>query len=143
MILEARRWAAAAVLAVAGAAAAASQGPSAEADRVICAQLGDLAEVRTAVEKTLSESTTAEETIVALARRLAGDLEGCRKTPDNASCRPGLRSQMTATIQKLTAQAEDLQAARQAIEQRLKEIEEKRSPILARLTYKDSCPHAR
>ena len=143
MTLHVRRWAAAAAVAVAAAATAASQSPSAEPDRILCAQLRDLAEVRTAVQETLSQSKTAEETIVALAQRLARDLDGCSRTPDSPTCRPDLRSQMTATIQKLTAQAEDLQTARQAIEQRLKEIEEKRPPILARLTDKDSCPHAR
>jgi hypothetical protein len=104
MIPQAKRWAMAAVCTIA-AAAAAAQGPSTEPDRAICAQLGDLAEVRTAVQKTLGESRTAEATIVALAQRLAGDLDGCRRTPDSPSCLPGLRSQMTATIQKLTAQA--------------------------------------
>jgi hypothetical protein len=143
MILRAKRWATAAVFAVAAAAAAAAQSPSREPDRAICAQLGDLADVRTAVQRTLDESRTAEAAIVGLAKRLADDLDGCRRTPGSPSCLPGLRSQTTAAIQKLTAQAEDLQAARQAIEQRLKEIEEKRAPILARLTDKDSCPHAR
>jgi hypothetical protein len=140
---QVRRWVAAGVVAVAAAATAAAQSPSAEADRVICEQLRDLAQVKAAVQQTLSQSRAAEETIVALAKRLAGDLQGCSKTPGSPSCQPGPRSQMTATVQKLTAQVEDLQTARKEIEQRLKEIEEKRPPILARLADKGGCPHAR
>jgi hypothetical protein len=140
---QVRRPVAVVLVAVAAAATAAAQNPSTEADRVICDQLRDLAHVKAAVQQTLSQSRAAEATIIALAKRLAGDLQGCSKTPDSPSCQPGPRSQMAATVQKLTAQVEDLQTARKEIEQRLQEIEARRSPILARLTDKDGCPHAR
>lgn len=142
MIRQSWRWAAAVVCAVAAAATAASQAPTADAGRVVCDQLGDLSQVKEAVQKTLSQSKTAEETIVALAERMAGELDGCRKAPDSPSCQPGLRSQITAAVQKLTAQVEELQTARQAIEQRLREIDEQRQTLLTRLTNKDSCAHA-
>jgi DNA repair ATPase RecN len=139
-----RRWrsVAAAVCVVAAVATAASQTPPADADRVACEQLGNLSQVKAAVQQTLSQSKTAEATIVALAERMAGELNGCRAAPDGPSCKPDRRSQITAAVQKLTAQAEELQTARQAIEQRLKEIDEQRQALLTRLTSKDSCPHA-
>lgn len=138
-----RRRVAAGVVAVAATATAAAQSPLADADRVSCEQLRDLAEVKAAVQQTLTQGKAAEDTIVALAKRLAGDLQGCSKTPDSLSCLPGPRAQLTATVQKLAVQVEDLRATRKEIEQRLQEIEQKRAPILARMTHTDGCPHAR
>ncbi len=143
MIPQVTRWTMATVFAIAAAATAASQSASVDAGRVICEQLGELSQVKVAVQMTLSQSKTAEETIVALADRMASELDGCRKTPDRPSCQPGPRSQITAAVQKLTAQAEELQGARQAIELRLKEIDEKRQTLLAQLTNKDGCLDAK
>ena len=109
----------------------------------MCDQLGDLAQVKAAMEKTLSQAQVTEDTLVALAKAESDKLDSCGKTPDSPSCQPDRRSQMTAAIQKLATQAEELQTARQAIEQRLKAIDGQRRILQAKLTTKDDCPHAR
>ena len=143
MMARMGRSAAAAVLVVAVAARATAQGQPADADRVLCGQIGDLSAVKAAVQETLAQSMLAETTLEALVKRLADDLNACSKTPESQSCQPALRSQTTSAIQKLSAQVEDLQAARQAIGERLKEIDGKWTTFLDQLKDKDSCPHAR
>jgi thymidine phosphorylase len=144
MIARDRSRVAAAMLVVAAAAGtAAAQSPPADADRVLCEQLGNLSEVKAAVQQTLAQGMLAEATLEALVKRMAEDLNGCSKTPESPSCQPALRSQTTSAIQKLSAQVEDLQTARQAIEGRLKEVDGKWKTFLDQLKDKDSCPHAR
>jgi hypothetical protein len=110
---------------------------------VLCEQLGNLSEIKAGVQQTLAQSTLAEAALEALVKRMADELDGCSKTPQSPSCQPALRSQTTSAIQKLTGQVEDLQTARQAIEQRLKEIDGQWKTFLDQLKNKDACPHAR